>query len=124
VTAKRHSDLIAWQKAMNLVETVYQITKGFPKEETYGLTSQLRRAAVSVPSNIAEGHSRTGGREFSHFLSMAHGSLSEVETQVEVARRLGYITEEEHARVFQCSSEVGRIVVGLIKSLEKHVAAS
>ena len=109
---------------MNLVETVYHITKGFPKEETYGLTSQLRRAVVSVPSNIAEGHSRTGRREYAHFLSMAHGSLSEVETQVEVARRLGYITDEQQARVFQSSSEVGRIVVGLIRSLEKHVAAS
>jgi four helix bundle protein len=124
VTAKRYSDLIVWQKAMNLVETVYKITKTFPKEETYGLSGQLRRAAVSVPSNIAEGHSRTGRREFAHYLSMAHGSLSEVETQVEIALRLGYITEQEREQVFQSSAEVGRIVVGLIRSLEKHVAAS
>jgi four helix bundle protein len=123
VTAKRHSDLIAWQKAMNLVETVYQITKGFPKEETYGLTSQLRRAAVSVPSNIAEGHSRTGGREFIHGLSIAHGSLSEVETQVEIARRLGYITESQQLSISRIASETGRLINGLLNSLEKHVAA-
>ncbi len=122
--AKRYCDLIVWQKAMNLVETVYMITREFLKEEIYGLRSQLRRAVVSVPSNIAEGHSRTGGREFAHFLSIAHGSVSEVGTQVEVARRLGYITDEQQASVFEKSSEVGRIVVGLIRSLEKHVAAS
>ena len=71
---------------MELVQEVYDITKRFPKHEMYGLTSQLRRAAVSVPSNIAEGHSRSGAREFLHRLSIAHGSLSEVETQIEIAR--------------------------------------
>lgn len=123
MNAKRHSDLIAWQKAMNLVETVYEITKVFPKEETYSLTSQLRRAAVSIPSNIAEGHSRTGSRELIHRLSIAHGSLNEVETQVEIARRLGYITEVQQIRISEIAAETGRLINGLLNSLEKHVAA-
>ena len=123
MSVKRYSDLIAWQKAMDLVEEIYKITKAFPKEETYGLTSQLRRAAVSVPSNIAEGHSRTGGREFSHRLSIGHGSLSEVETQIEIAKRLGYLTEEQQRRSLELAAETGRIINGLMNSLEIHVAA-
>lgn len=123
MSVKRYSDLIAWQKAMDLVEEIYKITKAFPKEETYGLTSQLRRAAVSVPSNIAEGHSRTGGREFSHRLSIGHGSLSEVETQIEIAKRLGYLTEEQQRRSLELAAETGRIINGLMNSLERHVAA-
>ena len=121
--AKRHSDLIAWQKAMELVEAVYKMTKTFPKEELYGLTSQLRRSVVSVPSNLAEGHSRSGSREFLHRVSIAHGSLSEVETQVEIAFRLGYIDDAERDRIFKMSAETGRIVNGLFQSLEKHAAA-
>jgi len=122
VTVKSYSDLVAWQKAMSLVEEVYKITKGFPKEELYGLVSQLRRAAISVPSNIAEGHSRNGSREFVHHLSIAHGSLSEVETQVEIARRLGYITDERQASIFELASETGRIINGLMNSVEKYAA--
>ncbi len=122
MTVKSYSDLVAWQKAMSLVEEVYKITKGFPKEELYGLVSQLRRAAISVPSNIAEGHSRNGSREFVHHLSIAHGSLSEVETQVEIARRLGYITDERQASIFELASETGRIINGLMNSVEKYAA--
>jgi four helix bundle protein len=108
---------------MDLVTEVYKITKGFPKEEMFGLASQVRRAAVSVPSNIAEGHSRTGSREFLHSLSIAHGSLSEVETQVEIARRLGYVTDAQQAHLCEISSETGRIINGLLNSLEKHAKA-
>ena len=118
MTVKQYSELVAWQKAMELVEDVYQITNGFPKNEVYGLTSQLRRAAVSIPSNIAEGQSR-GSREFVHFLCIAHGSLSEAETQMEIARRLGYLDKERLAAFMQKAAEVGRLIHGLSRSIEK-----
>jgi len=122
MTVKRYNDLIAWQKVMDLVEQIYMITRSFPKEELYGLTSQLRRAAVSIPSNIAEGHCRNGRREFVHHLSIALGSLGEVETQVIVAQRLGYLADS--SSTLELASETGRILVGLMHSLERHVAAS
>jgi len=103
---------------MVLVEQVYRITRDFPKEELYGLTSQLRRAAVSVPSNIAEGQSRSN-RDFVHFLSIAHGSLSELETQMLIARRLGYINEEQLSDFRQSAGEVGRLIHGSSKSIQK-----
>jgi four helix bundle protein len=121
---RRYTDLVAWQKAMDLVEEVYRLTRGFPKEELYGLSSQLRRSAVPIPSNIAEGHCRNGRREFVHHLSIALGSLGEVETQVLIAQRLGYINESGSANVAALASETGRIIVGLMHSLEKHAAAS
>ena len=124
VSAKRFSDLVAWQKAMNLVEEVYKVTKQFPREETYGLVSQLRRAAVSVPSNIAEGHGRTGAREFNRCLSIAHGSLCEVETQMEIARPLGYVNNEQHDRISVLACETGKIMNGLMNALERHAAAN
>ena len=105
---------------MDLVTEVYNITKHFPKEEAYGLTSQLRRAALSVPSNVAEGHGRNGSREFIHHLSIAHGSLSEVETQMEIARRLGYTTQPQLDKFSSLSAETGRIINGLMNSLRKH----
>ena len=118
MTVKQYSDLVAWQKAVDLVTEVYRITKNFPKEEVYGLTSQLRRAAVSVPSNIAEGQSR-GSREFAHFLSIALGSLSELETQMIIARRLGYVQESELATFTQMAGETGRLIHGLSRSIER-----
>ena len=124
MTIKRYNDLIAWQKAMDLMQEVYLMTKAFPKEELYGLTSQLRRSAVSVPSNVAEGHCRTGRREFVHHLSIALGSLGEVETQVQIAHRLGYIDQTAVANFAEHASEAGRLLVGLMNSLEKHAAAS
>src|ERR1700689_2236438 len=114
---RRYADLITWQKAINLVEEVYRLTKGFPKEELYGLTSQLRRSAVSIPSNIAEGHCPNGRREFIHHLSIALGSLGEVETQVLIAQRLGYIAEAASAALAAHASETGRVIVGLMHSL-------
>src|SRR5215470_4196259 len=90
VIIKRYSELIAWQKAMDLVQAIYKATERFPKEEIYGLTSQIRRASVSVPSNIAEGQGRKSTNEFLHHLSIAYGSLMEVETQVLIAERLNY----------------------------------
>ena len=119
---KSYNDLHAWQKAMDLVEQIYRLTRGFPKEELYGLTSQIRRAAVSVPSNIAEGHCRSR-REFLHFLSIAQGSLSEVETQIEIAKRLAYMTVDQQQVLSILASEIGRMMNGLIHSLERHAAA-
>lgn len=84
-----HRDLIAWQKAMELVNEVYLVTRAFPKEELYGLASQLRRATVSVPSNLAEGYNRNSRNELHHFVGQARGSLAEIETQVEIARNRG-----------------------------------
>jgi len=120
---KRYCDLVAWQKAMKLVEEVYRITKPFPREELYGLTNQLRRAAVSIPSNIAEGQSR-GSRDFLRFLSIAHGSLSETETQMEIALRLGYIQQTDLDKFNETASEVGRLIHGLSTSIEKKHAAA
>jgi four helix bundle protein len=121
---RRYSDLTAWQKAMSMVEYVYLVSKHFPKEELYGLTSQLRRAAVSVPSNVAEGHGRNGRREFVHHLSIALGSLAELETQIQISFRLGYLTADELSQFQSMASETGRLMVGLMHSLEKHAAAS
>ena len=121
---RRYHDLMASQKAMSMVEQIYKSTKSFPKEEQYGLMSQLRRAAISVPSNIAEGHCRNGRREFVHHLSIALGSLGEAETQVMIAKRLGYLGAEESTELLNLAEETGRIMVGPMHSLERYEAAS
>jgi four helix bundle protein len=113
-----YRDLVAWQKAVDLVARVYEITKTFPTDERFGLTQQLRRAAVSVPSNIAEGKGRGTAAEFSRFLSIATGSLTEVDTQLVIAERLGFITNDTLDEVAGKIAEVGRIMTGLRKSLE------
>jgi four helix bundle protein len=113
---RNYQDLIAWQKAMDLVEAVYQTTKIFPKEEIYALTGQLRRAAVSIPSNIAEGQGRSSKKEFCNFLSIAHGSVREVETQIMIAERLHYISKEQVTAILELAAEVGRLLQGLMKS--------
>ena len=110
-------DLIAWQKAMDLVTLVYQVTEPFPRAEMFGLTNQLRRAAVSVPSNIAEGQARNSTKEFVNFLSISMGSLAEIETQLLIAQRLNYVKESVVNKPLQLTSEVGRIVNGLMNSL-------
>lgn len=114
---RSYFDLIAWQKAMELVAEIYRVTKNWPREETFRLTSQLRRAAVSIPSNVAEGHRRTGPREFVHHLSIAHGSLCEAETQLLIARQMEYIDDSVLERLMQKNSEVGRLTQGLIRNL-------
>lgn len=108
-----HRDLVAWQKAMELVKEIYRVTHAFPKEELYGLTSQLRRAAVSIPSNLAEGHGRASRREFHVFIGHARGSLLEIETQLEIARDLGYLPAQEASKLLAQASEVGRVLNGL-----------
>jgi len=111
-----YRDLIAWQKAMQFVTEVYRATRDFPREEAYGLSSQLRRAAVSVPSNVAEGQARFSPREFHHFLSYARGSLVEIETQLMIAESLSYLTREETERLLSHAAELGRVLNGLIAS--------
>ena len=107
---KNYQDLIVWQKAMDLVVEIYRLTKKFPKEEFYGLTNQMRRAAVSIPSNIAEGHTRNSRREYLNFLSVAQGSRAEVETQMLIAVRLGYLTSEETLSSLSLLNEINRII--------------
>jgi four helix bundle protein len=116
-----HRDLIAWQKAMGLVTEVYRATAGFPSREMYGLTRQVREAAVSVPSNIAEGKGRQTKRDYVQFLYRARGSLLEVETQLEVGRNLGYIEELTFAKLFDQAAEVGRILNGLIANVRRQI---
>ena len=110
-------DLRVWQAAMDLVEQVYRITQSFPREEMYGLTSQVRRAAVSIASNIAEGHSREHLREYLQHLSMARSSLAEVETHLEIAGRLGYLGSDEVARLIGRVDSLGRQMYALRNSL-------
>jgi len=110
-----YKDLIVWQKAMDLVVVIYQTTRSFPKEETYGLTSQMRRSAVSVPSNIAEGQGRPTRSYFCVFLGHAKGSLAELETQAMIAQRLGYLPT--HGSLLPQIVEVARLLNGLINSL-------
>lgn len=117
---KSYRDLVVWQKSMDLVAEVYQVTSSFPKNETYLLTSQLRRAAVSVPSNIAEGQGRRSPREFAHFLRIAAGSLMEAETQVLICLRLGYVDESTSRRLLISIAEIGRLLHGLTVS-QAHV---
>ncbi len=114
---KKYQELIAWQKAIALVTDVYEATRTFPRDEIYGLTSQLRRAAVSIPSNIAEGQGRASSGEFLQFLCHARGSLFEVETQIIVANNLGYLSDEERDALVEKISELGRILNGLITSV-------
>lgn len=118
MTTQHYRQLLVWQKAMDLVVLCYEITKVFPQEERYGLTSQIRRAAVSIPSNIAEGHSRFHTKEFLNHLSMARGSLSELETQLMVGQRVGYLTDEILTKVLVMTDEIGRMTAGLRNSLE------
>jgi four helix bundle protein len=118
---KSYRELIVWQKAMDLVEMIYQVTKGFPKEELYGLTAQIRRAAVSVPSNIAEGQGRNSTKEFRNHLSMAYGSLQEVETQILLAQRLGYLEQEQIQSVSNLLAEIGRLTNALSSALSKRL---
>ena len=114
-----YKDLVVWQKSMALVTEVYRISKEFPKEEIFGLMSQTRRAAVSVPSNIAEGHARTSKTEFQYFLSNARGSLAELETQLTIALQLGYINETAINQLLDQLWEVGRLLNGLLSSLKR-----
>jgi four helix bundle protein len=115
-----YKDLIAWRKGMELVAMVYDASERFPSHEQFGLTSQLRRAAVSVPSNIAEGKAHYSNREFVRFLRHARGSLAEIETQVLIAQQRQYLPAETATQLSQRLDELGRVLSGLINSLKEH----
>ena len=110
-------ELHVWQRGMDIVEAVYRVTGGFPKSELYGLTGQVRRAAVSVPSNIAEGHTRASTKEYLNHVSMAQASLAEVETQLEIALRLGYVALAEVKPILDQSIVLGRQLYALRDAL-------
>jgi four helix bundle protein len=113
-----HRELIVWQKGIQLALQTYRLSRRFPREEVYGLTSQIRRAAVSVPANVAEGNGRTHRREYANHVSMARGSLREVETLAEIAFGLQYISNEELAEFRELLDHVGRMLTRLLKRLE------
>ena len=118
MTVSSYRDLRVWQKAMDLVVTSYEVTKQFPQTELYGLVSQIQRAVVSIPANIAEGHGREHLGDYIHHLSMANGSLMELETHFLLAERLGYLKVESLNRLLDQTAEVGRMLAGLIRSLK------
>ena len=113
-----YRELIVWQKAMDLVEEVYRLTKMLPKSEVFALSDQLRRAVVSIPSNIAEGHARESNKEYIRFLSIAQGSRAETDTQIEICIRLGYISETQAETAKRLSNEIGRMLRVMIRKLK------
>ncbi len=116
-----HEKLDVWRAAMDFVVTIYKATESFPKEEKFGLTSQARRAAVSIPANIAEGAARRSPKEFAHFISNAQGSASELETELLIAQRLGYLQEGVYAEMRDTLDKVGRMLIGLTQHLENRM---
>jgi four helix bundle protein len=114
---RHYKDLVAWQKAMELVTEVYRLTEDFPDHEKFGLVSQVRRAAVSVPSNIAEGQGRATPGEFKQFLGHARGSLFEVETQLLIAENLAFADQDKTQCCLDLVQDVGKLINGLIRSL-------
>ena len=121
-TIRSHRDLVAWQKALEFGLLVYKATAEFPEHERFGLTSQLRRAAVSVSSNIAEGYGRASTSDYLRFLRIARGSLFEIDTQLMFAVRLGYMSESSHGEALERCRESGRVLAGLIRAVEESDA--
>ena len=117
--AKPHKRLEVWKESIKLVSSIYKLSGDFPGNEQYGLTSQLRRAAVSVSSNIAEGLTRQSKKERLHFMHIARGSISEIDTQFEIAERLGFITGEAHSAIDVQIQQTERLLSGLIRSLKQ-----
>lgn len=115
-----YSHLKVWQKAMSLAVATYRITEVLPRNEQYGLTSQMRRAAVSIASNIAEGSQRKSEKDFAHFILIARGSLAELQTQLLLAQQLTFITEQQRDEGIKSSDEVSRMLFGLYKTLSAH----
>lgn len=115
---KTYRDLLIWQKSMALVTEIYRLSKSFPKDETYGLVSQMRRCAVSVPSNIAEGSGRNSTNDYIRFLYIAIASLYELQTQIEIALNLQYLSKTDFDKLYESSREIERMLSSLIKKLE------
>jgi four helix bundle protein len=116
---RSHRDLLVWQKAIVLVECIYRVTESFPPEERYGLISQLRRAAISIPANIAEGHGRSTRGEFANHLSIARGSLKEVESLLEIAMRLGMLNDRAYRELNAQCDEISRMLTALKRAITR-----
>jgi four helix bundle protein len=110
---RSHRDLLVWQKAMDFVDRVYQATDYFPPKEEYRLVGQLVRAAISVPTNIAEGSTRATSKDFAHFLNVAKASIAELDTEIEIARRRAYVPDSEADALFDLMDELSRMITGL-----------
>lgn len=119
---RNHKDLIVWQKAIQFVQRLYEVTQTFPKEELYGITSQMRRAAVSIPSNIAEGFGRKHERELIRFLHVSLGSASEMETQLIICHHIHYIADEEFEELSNSNNEIIRMLTSLINKRAEYAA--
>jgi four helix bundle protein len=117
MTNQNYQDLIVWQKSMELAAMVYKITKKLPKEEIYSLTNQMRRAAVSIPSNIAEGQARHSIKEFIHFLRIAQGSKAELETQLLLCQKIEYLSDSDTSEIMQLLQEIGKMLTALVGKL-------
>ncbi len=115
-----HRELIVWQRGLELVSAVYKVTDKFPRTETYGLASQLQRCAVSIPSNIAEGRGRGTRKDFTQFLHIALGSTAELETQLEIAKMLRYVTEVDYNECMSLTTEVAKMLVAMISKLKAN----
>lgn len=121
MSGQGYRELGVWQKSMRLVTDIYRATESFPKSEMFGLTSQLKRAVISIPSNIAEGQGRDSTKEFLYHLSVAYGSLMEAETQIQIAMNLSFIDKKDADVLFEQCGEVGRMLNGLTRSLRKSL---
>src|SRR5687767_14964143 len=117
-----HEKLDVWKKSVEMVTAVYEVTKTFPADERFGLVSQIRRAGVSIPANIAEGAARQTDKEFCQFLSIAQGSASELETELLIAKNLGYVRTEDYERIQQEVNTIARMIVGLSKAVRTRIA--
>ena len=113
-----YRDLVVWQKAMEVAKQVYLLVKGLPKEEIYALSNQMRRAAVSIPSNIAEGNARNSAKEYAQFLSIARGSKAELETQLLLCKEIGYLTQTEIQPLLVLLKEIGKMISVMIRKLQ------
>ena len=119
MSVKSYEDLIVWQKAMDLTVDIYRLIKFLPREETYALSDQMRRAVVSIPSNIAEGHGRSSTKEFISYLVIARGSLTELKTQLEICHRLKYFSKPESEYALNLCTEIYKILNALISKLKQ-----
>jgi four helix bundle protein len=122
MTIHSHKDLEVWQRAMTFVTDIYASTKNFPKEELYGLTCQIRRAAVSIPSNIAEGRSKRSTKEYIYFVNIAYGSAAELETQLMISQNLGYISPLQLEELLTELGHISRMLNGMYAGLEKKLS--
>ena len=123
MTIKSHRDLLVWQRAVDLATRVYSACAGFPRHELYGLTAQTTRSAVSVPANIAEGHARFSGRDYSRFLAIAKGSLMELETHLVIAQRLGYLAQRDYDDLLQQVDQLARMLSTLRRRVDARTAS-